>query len=86
MATHKAGGSSKNGRNSNPQYLGLKKSGNQSVIAGNIIARQRGNKWHSGQNTGQGKDFTIFATQDGIVRFKKGYKNRTYVVVETPTK
>ena len=81
MATHKAGGSTNNGRDSNPQYLGLKKSGNQSVISGNIIARQRGNKWYAGMNTKTGKDFTIYATADGIVHFSKGYKNRIFINV-----
>lgn len=76
------GGSTRNGRDSNPQYLGLKKSGNQFVIAGNILARQRGNKWYAGENTQQGKDFTIFAVKDGVVFFSKGFKNRTFINVK----
>ena len=69
MAHKKAGGSSRNGRDSNSQRLGLKIFGGQEVLAGNIIARQRGTKWHPGSNVGLGKDHTLFALTDGRVRF-----------------
>merc|ERR1711981_1225443 len=67
FASKKAGGSSRNGRDSKPKYLGLKKSGGQSVRAGNIIVRQRGTKFLPGDNTGLGRDHTIFALIDGVV-------------------
>ena len=82
MATKKAGGSSRNGRDSIGRRLGVKKSGGQSVIAGNIIIRQRGTKFHPGNNVGIGKDHTIFATKNGKVAFKKT-RVRTYVSVIT---
>ncbi|HEX2552740.1 MAG TPA: 50S ribosomal protein L27 [Microvirga sp.] len=69
MAHKKAGGSSRNGRDSDGRRLGVKKFGDQAVIAGNIIIRQRGTKWHAGTNVGMGKDHTLFATADGRVRF-----------------
>ena len=69
MAHKKAGGSSRNGRDSAGRRLGVKKSGGQNVIPGNIIIRQRGTKWHAGANVGTGKDHTLFATTDGRVRF-----------------
>jgi len=69
MAHKKAGGSSRNGRDSAGRRLGVKKFGDQAVIPGNIIIRQRGTKWHPGANVGMGKDHTIFATTDGRVRF-----------------
>ena len=69
MAHKKAGGSSRNGRDSQSKRLGIKKFGDQAVIAGNIIARQRGTKWHPGSNVGMGKDHTLFALTDGRVRF-----------------
>jgi large subunit ribosomal protein L27 len=69
MAHKKAGGSSRNGRDSAGRRLGVKKFGDESVIAGNIIVRQRGTKWHPGVNVGMGKDHTLFATTDGRVRF-----------------
>ena len=69
MAHKKAGGSSRNGRDSDGRRLGVKKFGDQAVIAGNIIIRQRGTKWHAGTNVGMGKDHTLFATTDGRVRF-----------------
>jgi large subunit ribosomal protein L27 len=75
MATKKAGGSSRNGRDSAGRRLGIKKSGGQSVIAGNIIARQRGTQWHPGAGVGIGTDHTIFAKIDGIVEFVKSGKN-----------
>ena len=82
MAHKKAGGSSRNGRDTAGRRLGVKKSGGQSVIAGNIIIRQRGTKWHPGSNVGLGKDHTIFALVDGRVAFKTKAKGRTYVSVE----
>jgi large subunit ribosomal protein L27 len=69
MAHKKAGGSSRNGRDSDGRRLGVKKFGDERVIAGNIIVRQRGTKWHPGVNVGMGKDHTLFATTDGRVRF-----------------
>ena len=82
MTHKKAGGSSRNGRDSNPKFLGVKKFGGESVVAGNIIVRQRGTKWIPANNVGLGRDHTIFALVDGVVRFKKGRNNRTYVGVE----
>ena len=83
MATKKAGGSSKNGRDSAGRRLGIKKFGGQAVIAGNIIARQRGTKWHPGNGVGMGVDHTIFATIDGVVKFvKAGSKGRIFINVE----
>ena len=70
MAHKKAGGSSRNGRNSDGRRLGVKKFGGESVIGGNIIVRQRGTKWHPGQNVGMGKDHTLFALVEGKVLFK----------------
>ena len=84
MAHKKAGGSSKNGRDSESKRLGVKKSGGQAVLAGNIIIRQRGTKYHPGQNVGLGKDHTLFATAEGTVRFEtRGPKQRKYVSVVT---
>lgn len=80
MATKKAGGSSRNGRDSAGRRLGVKKFGGENVIAGNIIVRQRGTKFHPGNNVGIGKDHTIFATTNGIVTFKKT-RVRTFVSV-----
>lgn len=78
---HKVGkGSSRNGRDSNPQFRGIKKYGGEKVIAGNIIVRQVGNKFHAGANVGQGRDFTLFALTDGVVEFRKGKKNFVSVV------
>ena len=71
MAHKKAGGSSRNGRDSDGRRLGVKKFGDESVLAGNIIVRQRGTKWHPGVNVGMGKDHTLFALADGRVRFLK---------------
>ena len=82
MAHKKAGGSSKNGRDSESKRLGVKRYGGEKVISGNIIVRQRGTKFHPGINVGLGKDHTIFATAQGQVSFdKKGPKNRTFVNV-----
>ena len=80
MATKKAGGSSRNGRDSAGRRLGVKKYGGQSVLSGNIIVRQRGTKFHPGTNVGIGKDHTIFATKNGKVAFKKT-KTRTFISV-----
>jgi len=82
MAHKKAGGSSRNGRDSAGQRLGVKRYGGESVIAGNIIVRQRGTKFHPGENVGLGKDHTLFATADGNVKFARKAKGRTYVSVE----
>ena len=80
MATKKAGGSSRNGRDSIGRRLGVKKFGGENVIAGNIIVRQRGTRIHPGNNVGIGKDHTIFATKKGKVAYKKT-RIRTYVSV-----
>ena len=83
MAHKKAGGSSKNGRDSESKRLGVKIFGGQQVFAGNIIVRQRGTKFHPGINVGLGRDHTLFAKADGYVKFeKKGLKNRQFVSVE----
>lgn len=81
MAHKKAGGSSRNGRDSDGRRLGVKKFGGEHVVAGNIIARQRGNKWWPGQGVGEGRDHTLFALVDGRVSFRKGLKGRTFVSV-----
>lgn len=84
MAHKKAGGSSKNGRDSESKRLGVKKSGGQPVLAGNIIVRQRGTRYHAGENVGLGKDHTLFATAEGVVKFEnRGPKQRKYVSVVT---
>lgn len=82
MAHKKAGGSSRNGRDSAGRRLGLKKSGGQAVVPGNIIVRQRGTKYHPGQNVGMGKDHTLFALTEGRVVFKRGVKNRMFVGID----
>mgnify|MGYP003337020998 FL=1 len=81
MAHKKAGGSSRNGRDSAGRRLGVKKFGGENVISGNIIVRQRGTKWWPGNNVGIGKDHTIFATSDGKVMFHKGLKGRTFISI-----
>jgi large subunit ribosomal protein L27 len=82
MAHKKAGGSSKNGRDSQSKRLGVKRYGNENVRAGNILVRQRGTRFHAGVNVGLGRDHTLFAKSDGKVVFEqKGPKNRTYVNV-----
>lgn len=81
MAHKKGEGSVKNGRDSNSKRLGVKIFGGQPAIAGNIIVRQRGTKYHPGKNVGVGKDFTLFATTEGVVEFKKGKSDRTFVSV-----
>ncbi|MEO1047757.1 MAG: 50S ribosomal protein L27 [Pseudomonadota bacterium] len=82
MAHKKAGGSSRNGRDSNAKRLGVKKFGGQSVVGGNILVRQRGTKFYPGTNVGLGKDHTLFALEDGVVRFHKGKLGRKYVSVD----
>jgi large subunit ribosomal protein L27 len=81
MAHKKAGGSSRNGRDSAGRRLGLKQYGGEIVVAGNIIARQRGTKWHAGTNVGMGKDHTLFALVEGRLEFRTKAKGRTYVSV-----
>jgi large subunit ribosomal protein L27 len=81
MAHKKGEGSVKNGRDSQSKRLGVKIFGGQAVTAGNIILRQRGTVYHPGKNVGVGKDFTIFATTDGVVEFQRKKSDRTYVSV-----
>ena len=81
MAHKKGQGSSRNGRDSNPQYLGVKKFGGETVKAGNIIVRQLGTKIHPGTNVGCGRDYTLFAKVDGVVKFEEFGKNRKRVSV-----
>ncbi len=81
MAHKKAGGSTRNGRDSAGRRLGIKKYGGEAVIPGNIICRQRGTKWYPGTGVGMGKDHTIFAVLEGSVNFKKGFKGRTFISV-----
>ncbi|MCY3750873.1 MAG: 50S ribosomal protein L27 [Gammaproteobacteria bacterium] len=84
MAHKKAGGSTRNGRDSQSKRLGIKRYGSETVKAGNIIVRQRGTRYHPGVNVGCGRDHTLFATADGMVVFeRKGAKNRTFVSVQT---
>lgn len=83
MAHKKAGGSTRNGRDSNPKYLGVKRFGGEKVVAGNIIIRQRGTSTHPGVNVGMGRDHTLYALADGHVKFVvRGVKKRKYVSVE----
>lgn len=82
MAHKKAGGSSRNGRDTAGRRLGIKKFGGEHVIPGNIIARQRGTKWHPGDNVGMGKDHTIFAKVEGTVVFRAKANGRTFVSVQ----
>ncbi len=82
MAHKKGAGSSNNGRESESKRLGVKIFGGQKAIAGNIIIRQRGTKHHPGNNVGMGKDHTLFALTDGLVQFKKGRRDRSYVHIE----
>ena len=84
MAHKKAGGSSRNGRDSESKRLGVKKFGSETVRAGNIIVRQRGTKWYPGDNVGLGKDHTLFALVDGRVAFRDGKLGRKYVHIEMP--
>ena len=84
MAHKKAAGSSRNGRDSNPKMLGVKIFGGQTIVAGNIIVRQRGTEFHAGEGVGMGRDHTLFALNDGAVKFAtKGKFNRRYVMVES---
>ena len=84
MAHKKAGGSTRNGRDSNPKFLGVKCYGGEAVVAGNIIVRQRGTEFHAGENVGVGRDHTLFALSDGNVEFKKrGLPKRRFVSVVT---
>ena len=82
MAQKKAGGSSRNGRDSDGQRLGVKRYGGQSVLAGNILVRQRGTKFHAGPNVGMGKDHTLFAKVTGIVKFTRGRDDRSFISIE----
>lgn len=82
MAHKKAGGSSRNGRDSIGRRLGVKKFGSEQVLAGNIIVRQRGTKFYPGTNVGMGKDHTLFALEAGVVRFHTGKQDRKYVSVD----
>ena len=82
MAHKKAGGSSRNGRDSAGQRLGVKRFGGEHVVSGNIIVRQRGTKFHPGENVGLGKDHTIFATAEGRVAFQRKTGGRTFISVE----
>ncbi len=84
MAHKKAGGSSRNGRDSAGRRLGVKKFGGEAVIPGNILVRQRGTKFWPGANVGLGRDHTIFATAEGTVTFRKGLKGRTFISVLPP--
>ena len=81
MAHKKGVGSSRNGRDSNPQYLGVRKFGGQAVAAGNILVRQRGTKFHPGKNVGRGNDDTLFALVDGVVKFEHKDKKRMKISV-----
>ena len=81
MAHKKGVGSSRNGRDSNPQFLGVKKYGGEPVVAGNIIVRQRGTKIHPGRNVGRGRDDTLFALIDGVVTFERKDRKRQQVSV-----
>ncbi|MEH6576676.1 MAG: 50S ribosomal protein L27 [Amphritea sp.] len=84
MAHKKAAGSTRNGRDSESKRLGVKRFGGQAVVAGNILVRQRGTKFHAGVNVGIGKDHTLFAKADGVVKFVvKGPQKRKYITVET---
>ena len=83
MSKTKGGGSTRNGRDSESKRLGVKRFGGESVLAGNIIVRQRGTKFHAGNNVGIGKDHTLFALTEGKVKFEvKGPKNRKFVSIE----
>lgn len=84
MAHKKAGGSSRNGRDSDGRRLGVKKFGGECVVGGNIIVRQRGTKWHPGRNVGMGKDHTLFALVDGVVEFKSSGGRSSVSVTPTP--
>jgi large subunit ribosomal protein L27 len=84
MAHKKAGGSTRNGRDSNPKYLGVKRFGGENVAAGNILVRQRGTRFHAGENVGIGRDHTLFALSEGKVKFQqRGMPKRKFVSVVT---
>ena len=83
MAHKKGQGSVKNGRDSNPQYRGVKRFGGEQVTAGTILIRQVGNSFHAGDNVGTGKDFTLFALTEGAVKFKVGRNKRRFIEVVT---
>ncbi len=85
MAHKKGQGSTRNGRDSNPQYLGIKAFGGEKVTGGSIIVRQRGTKFFPGQNVGRGKDDTLFAKLDGVVKFQNRGRRGTYVHILAPT-
>jgi large subunit ribosomal protein L27 len=85
MAHKKGAGSSRNGRDSNPKFRGIKRFGGEVVRAGNIIARQCGTKWHPGRNVGMGTDFTIYALIDGVVKFEHHSKTRQRISVYPAT-
>jgi large subunit ribosomal protein L27 len=82
MAQKKAGGSTRNGRDSHSQRLGIKRYGSEHVIPGNILCRQRGTQWHPGSGVGMGKDHTIFAIVEGVVEFKHKANGRIYISVK----
>ena len=86
MSTKKGGGSSRNGRDSEGKRLGIKKFGGETVVAGNILARQRGTKFHPGNNVGMGRDHTLFAIIDGTVEFHKFADNKTKINVQPLSK
>jgi len=86
FAKKKGQGSVKNGRDSNPNYLGVKKYDGEKVVAGNIVVRQRGNKFHAGTNMGQGKDYTLFALVDGFVKFERLGKTKKQVSIYSERK
>lgn len=81
MAHKKAGGSSRNGRDSNAKRLGVKLFGGQQAVPGNVILRQRGTRWHAGENVGMGRDHTLYALSEGKVTFKHGWKGRQFVSI-----
>jgi len=84
MAHKKAGGSTRNGRDSNPKYLGVKRYGGEPVLAGNILVRQRGTRFHAGENVGIGRDHTLFALTEGKVKYQqRGMPKRRFVSIET---
>lgn len=80
MAHKKAGGSTKNGRDSRGKRLGIKRFGGETVTAGNILVRQRGSTYHPGKNVGQGRDYTLFALTDGVVHFKQGLRHTVSII------
>jgi large subunit ribosomal protein L27 len=82
MAQKKGGGSTRNGRDSQPKMLGVKVFGGQAIPAGSIIVRQRGTKFHAGANVGMGRDHSLFALVGGAVKFHSGIKGRTYISIE----